>query len=81
MPTAGCPLDVDGSEWCLISSLSLTPTGDMEKHIRLLAEVAADWLAIHQIRKDFYLKLNKTMELGGVVERLSSRLEEEEEKC
>lgn len=52
----------------------------MEKHIRLLAEVAADWLAIHQIRKDFYLKLNRKMELSSVVDRLSSRLEEEE-KC
>lgn len=53
----------------------------MEKHVRLLAEVAADWLAIHPIRKDFYLKLNKTMELSSVVDRLSRRLEEEEEQC
>lgn len=49
----------------------------MEKHIRLLAEVAADWLAILQIRKDFYLKLNKNMELNSVVDKLSCRLEEE----
>ena len=47
--------------------------------MRLLAEVAADWLTIHQIRKDFYLKLNKKMELNSVVERLSNRLKEEEE--
>ncbi|XP_074531172.1 DNA replication factor Cdt1 [Halichoeres trimaculatus] len=52
--------------------------GEMEKHIKLLAEVAADWLAIHPIRKDFYLKLNKTMELNMVLEKLSSRLREEE---
>lgn len=55
-------------------------TGDMEKHIRLLAEVAADWLSIHPIRKDFYLKLNRKMELSRVVDGLSSRLEEEEEE-
>lgn len=58
-------------------SRPLPLTGEMEKHIRLLAEVAADWLAIHPVRKDFYLKLNKKMELSSVVDRLSSRLEEE----
>ncbi|XP_068424450.1 DNA replication factor Cdt1 [Clinocottus analis] len=57
---------------------SALSTGDMEKHIRLLAEVASDWLIIHPIRKDFYLKLNKSMELSGVLDKLSSRLREEE---
>uniref|UniRef100_A0A1A7XDB4 Chromatin licensing and DNA replication factor 1 n=1 Tax=Iconisemion striatum TaxID=60296 RepID=A0A1A7XDB4_9TELE len=57
------------------SSLS---TGEMEKHIRLLAEVAADWLTIHPIRKDFYLRLNKKVELSVVLEKLSCRLKEEE---
>lgn len=50
----------------------------MEKHLRLLAEVAADWLTIHPIRKDFYLKLNKNTELNLVVDKLRSRLKEEE---
>lgn len=50
----------------------------MEKHIKLLAEVAADWLTIHPIRKDLYLKLNKMMELNMVLDKLSSRLKEEE---
>ncbi|KAF7651982.1 hypothetical protein LDENG_00103250 [Lucifuga dentata] len=57
------------------SALSI---GEMEKHIRLLAELASDWLTIHPIRKDLYLKLNKKMELSAVVDRLSSRLREEE---
>ncbi|XP_053188641.1 DNA replication factor Cdt1 [Scomber japonicus] len=57
---------------------SALSTGDMEKHIRLLAEVAADWLTIHPIRKDFYLKLNKNTELSAVLDKLSSRLKEEE---
>lgn len=56
----------------------LSQTGEMEKHIRLLAEVAANWLTIHPIRKDFYLKLNKNMELNIVVDKLNSRLREEE---
>ncbi|XP_038593162.1 DNA replication factor Cdt1 [Micropterus salmoides] len=57
---------------------SALSTGEMEKHIRLLAEVATDWLTIHPIRKDFYLKLNKNMELHVVLDKLSSRLREEE---
>ncbi|KAM6997220.1 LOW QUALITY PROTEIN: DNA replication factor Cdt1 [Tautogolabrus adspersus] len=57
---------------------SALSTGDMEKHVRLLAEEAADWLTIHPIRKDFYLKLNKTMELNIVLDKLSNRLKEEE---
>ncbi|XP_014846580.1 PREDICTED: DNA replication factor Cdt1 isoform X2 [Poecilia mexicana] len=57
------------------SALSL---GEMEKHIRLLAEVAPDWLSIHPIRKDFYLKLNKMMELNVILDKLNHRLREEE---
>ncbi|XP_053291647.1 DNA replication factor Cdt1 [Pleuronectes platessa] len=57
---------------------SALSTGEMEKHIRLLAEVAADWLTIHPIRKDFYLKLNKSMEISVVLDQLSRRLSEEE---
>ncbi|KAM9365271.1 DNA replication factor Cdt1 [Pholidichthys leucotaenia] len=57
---------------------SALSTGEMEKHIRLLAEVAADWLTIHPIRKDFYVKLNKSMELSVVVDKLNRKLKEEE---
>ncbi|KAM9345093.1 DNA replication factor Cdt1 [Symphorus nematophorus] len=57
---------------------SALSTGEMEKHLRLLAEVANDWLTIHPIRKDFYLKLNKNMEISAVVDKLNSRLKEEE---
>lgn len=53
-------------------------TGEMEKHIRLLAEVASDWLTIVPIRKDFYLKLNKSTELSVVQDKLHTRLKEEE---
>uniref|UniRef100_A0A673C218 Chromatin licensing and DNA replication factor 1 n=2 Tax=Sphaeramia orbicularis TaxID=375764 RepID=A0A673C218_9TELE len=57
---------------------SALSTGEMEKHIRLLAEVAPDWLTILPIRKDFYLRLNKTMELSAVLDKLTCRLKEEE---
>uniref|UniRef100_A0A8C9WPD2 Chromatin licensing and DNA replication factor 1 n=1 Tax=Scleropages formosus TaxID=113540 RepID=A0A8C9WPD2_SCLFO len=59
---------------------SALSTGDMEKHLRLLAELAPDWLTIHPIRKDFYLKLNKTMALNVVLEKLSQKTKEEEAK-
>lgn len=59
-------------------SSSHQPPGEMEKHIRLLAEVAPDWLTIHPIRKDFYLKLQKMTELNTVVDKINSRLKEEE---
>lgn len=55
-------------------------TGEMQKHILLLAEVASDWLTIHPIRKDFYLKLNKRMELTVVLDKLSSSLQDEERR-
>ncbi|MED6255317.1 replication licensing factor Cdt1 [Ataeniobius toweri] len=56
---------------------ALSP-GEMEKHIRLLAEVAPDWLSIHPVRKDFYLKLNKMVEVSIVLDKLNRRLKEEE---
>ncbi|XP_067383667.1 DNA replication factor Cdt1 isoform X3 [Channa argus] len=57
---------------------SALSTGEMEKHIRLLAEVAPDLLTIHPIRKDFYLKLNKNLELNIILDKLNNRLREEE---
>lgn len=62
----------------MIGCSPLLLKGEMEKHIRLLAEVASEWLTIHPIRKDFYLKLNKKMEISIVLDKLSSRLREEE---
>ncbi|KAM6916269.1 DNA replication factor Cdt1 [Xenentodon cancila] len=59
---------------------SALSTGEMEKHVRLLAEVAADWLTIHPIRRDCYLKMNKKVELGAVLEQLKVRLKEEERR-
>ncbi|KAI3362582.1 hypothetical protein L3Q82_001615 [Scortum barcoo] len=62
----------------MASYRSALSTGEMEKHICLLAEVASDWLTIHPIRTALYLKLNKNMELSIVLDKLSSRLREEE---
>ncbi|XP_020333788.1 DNA replication factor Cdt1 [Oncorhynchus kisutch] len=57
---------------------SALSTGDMELHLRLLAELTPEWLTIHTIRKDFYLKLIKTMDLNVVLEKLKQKTKEEE---
>lgn len=57
------------------SSMSL---GEMEKHLSLLADLLPDWLAVHPIRKDTYYKLNKTMDLNLILERLAKKMKEEE---
>ncbi|XP_056382038.1 DNA replication factor Cdt1 isoform X2 [Hyla sarda] len=53
-------------------------SGEMEKHLSMLAELLPDWLAVHPIRKDTYYKLNKTMDLNLILERLSKKMKEEE---
>uniref|UniRef100_A0A8C1UY04 Chromatin licensing and DNA replication factor 1 n=1 Tax=Cyprinus carpio TaxID=7962 RepID=A0A8C1UY04_CYPCA len=51
---------------------------EMEKHLRLLAELTPAWLTVHPIRKDMYLKLNKTMDLNIVLDELNQKMKEEE---
>ncbi|KAG8437594.1 hypothetical protein GDO86_008343 [Hymenochirus boettgeri] len=58
---------------------SMSP-GDMEKHMTLLSEIMPDWLSIHPVRKDTYYKLNKSMDLNLVFERLAKKMKEEESK-
>ncbi|XP_048886706.1 DNA replication factor Cdt1 [Brienomyrus brachyistius] len=58
---------------------SALSSGEMEKHLRLLAELTPEWLTIHQIRKDSYLKLNKTMDLNVILQKLNKKMLEE--KC
>ncbi|NXP42056.1 CDT1 factor, partial [Leiothrix lutea] len=49
----------------------LAAPGEMEKHVRLLAELLPGWLGIHALRTDTYVKLDKEKELGLVTERLN----------
>ncbi|KAK2914239.1 hypothetical protein Q8A67_002638 [Cirrhinus molitorella] len=51
---------------------------EMEKHLRLLAELTPAWLTVHPIRKDMYLKLNKTVDLNIVLDKLNQKMKEEE---
>ncbi|OXB78402.1 UNVERIFIED_CONTAM: hypothetical protein H355_009173 [Colinus virginianus] len=52
--------------------------GEMEKHLRLLAELLPDWVTVHTIRNDAYIKLDKHMELGLVTEKLEKAAKEAE---
>ncbi|XP_020845129.2 LOW QUALITY PROTEIN: DNA replication factor Cdt1 [Phascolarctos cinereus] len=58
---------------------SSMPPGEMEKHLQVLAELLPDWLSLHHIRTDTYLRLDKSVDLGHISERLV-RITQEEEK-
>lgn len=58
--------------------LLLLFTGEMEKHLRLFAELLPDWVGIHVLRTDTYVKLDKEKELGLVTERLTKAAKEAE---
>ncbi|NXB90469.1 CDT1 factor, partial [Vidua chalybeata] len=49
----------------------LVAPGEMEKHVRLFAELLPDWVGVHALRTDTYVKLDKEKDLGLVTERLN----------
>ncbi|KAM4833462.1 DNA replication factor Cdt1 [Thomomys bottae] len=49
---------------------TLSP-GEMEKHLLLLSELLPDWLSLHRIRTDTYIKLDKAADLAGITARLA----------
>ncbi|NWX93062.1 CDT1 factor, partial [Nothoprocta pentlandii] len=52
--------------------------GDMEKHLRLFAELLPDWVSLHPIRTDTYIKLDKGKDLNAIAERLARAIKEAE---
>ncbi|NWR79480.1 CDT1 factor, partial [Centropus unirufus] len=54
------------------------PLGEMEKHLRLFAELLPDWVEIHTMRTDTYIKLDKGKDLGLITERLTKAVKEAE---
>lgn len=58
--------------------LPLLFAGEMEKHLRLFAELLPDWVGIHAIRTDTYIKLDKGKDLGLITERLTKAAKEAE---
>nr|XP_023961275.1 DNA replication factor Cdt1 isoform X2 [Chrysemys picta bellii] len=63
----------------MLDSYRTTMTsGEMEKHLHLFSELLPDWVIIHPIRKDTYIKLDKSMDLNVLMERLTRMIKEEE---
>ncbi|NXP15980.1 CDT1 factor, partial [Thinocorus orbignyianus] len=54
------------------------PPGEMEKHLRLFAELLPDWVGIHTIRTDTYIKLDKGKDLSLITERITKAAKEAE---
>ncbi|ELR58762.1 DNA replication factor Cdt1, partial [Bos mutus] len=52
--------------------------GEMEKHLQLLSELLPDWLSLHRIRTDTYVKLDKAADLADVMEQLARLARAEE---
>ncbi|XP_060041006.1 DNA replication factor Cdt1 isoform X2 [Erinaceus europaeus] len=52
--------------------------GEMEKHVKLLSELLPDWVSLHHIRTDTYVKLDKAAELAGITEQLARLTQAEE---
>ncbi|TKC36608.1 hypothetical protein EI555_017005, partial [Monodon monoceros] len=52
--------------------------GEMEKHVQLLSELLPNWLSLHRIRTDTYVKLDKAADLAGVMAQLARLARAEE---
>uniref|UniRef100_A0A8C2UNF0 DNA replication factor Cdt1 n=1 Tax=Chinchilla lanigera TaxID=34839 RepID=A0A8C2UNF0_CHILA len=52
--------------------------GEMEKHLLLLVELLPDWLSLHRIRTDTYIKLDKAADLASITARLARQARTEE---
>nr|XP_056718717.1 DNA replication factor Cdt1 [Euleptes europaea] len=52
--------------------------GEMEKHLRLFSELLPDWLSVLPVRTETYIKLDKSLDLNVITERLIARAKEEE---
>lgn len=52
--------------------------GEMEKHVQLLSELLPDWLSLHRIRTDTYVKLDKAADLASVTAQLARLAHAEE---
>uniref|UniRef100_A0A8C8EFJ6 Chromatin licensing and DNA replication factor 1 n=1 Tax=Otus sunia TaxID=257818 RepID=A0A8C8EFJ6_9STRI len=54
------------------------PPSEMEKHLRLFAELLPDWVRIHTLTTDTYIKLDKGKDLSLVTEMLTKAAKEAE---
>ena len=52
--------------------------GNLEEHIKLIAELVPKWLQILPVRKCMYVKLAKTFDINNVINLLSEVKKKEE---
>ncbi|XP_028595811.2 DNA replication factor Cdt1 isoform X2 [Podarcis muralis] len=71
------PLEV-ACQQMMASYRSLMTFGETEKHLRLLSELLPGWVSVVPIRQETYIKLDKSVDLNVVTERLAARAKEEE---
>ncbi|KAI9586801.1 DNA replication factor Cdt1-like [Glossina fuscipes] len=45
---------------------------EIEHHLQLIAKEVPKWLTFYEVRKTMYLKINKQLDLGEVIERLET---------
>ena len=62
----------------LVIFLSLFHLGNLEEHIKLIAELVPKWLQILPVRKCFYVKLAKNLDVNNVINTLSEVKKKEE---
>ncbi|XP_058530024.1 DNA replication factor Cdt1 isoform X2 [Ochotona princeps] len=55
----------------LQDSCGSTSPGEMEQCVLLLSELLPDWLSLHRVRTDTYIKLDKAADLAGIFARLA----------
>ncbi|PNI14870.1 CDT1 isoform 1 [Pan troglodytes] len=60
------------------SCRTIMSPGEMEKHLLLLSELLPDWLSLHRIRTDTYVKLDKAADLAHITARLAHQTRAEE---
>ncbi|XP_032012096.1 DNA replication factor Cdt1 [Hylobates moloch] len=60
------------------SCRTVMSAGEMEKHLLLLSELLPDWLSLHRIRTDTYVKLDKAADLAHITARLAHQARAEE---
>ena len=54
---------------CLLSD-------EVEKHVDLMIEVLPDWLKKVHIRKDCYVKMDRTKDLSAIINVINTQLKE-----
>ena len=45
-------------------------TAEVEKHLDLMIEILPNWLTVHNIRKEKYIKMNKMLDINDIISKV-----------